>query len=177
MNVRKTPSPGFAARGGHRDTHQPILAQSPVNLILARLERVRQTSPTTWMASCPCEGHRRGDKTRSLSVRENEKGDVLLRCFTFPDAHGAAEVAAAFGLELSELFAAAAARGESGRPRVPRIPWPDVFEALEMDLLVMSFAFRDLAAGKAFSGEDAQAISARALELARVISGVRSGRT
>lgn len=45
-----------------------------------------------------------------------------------------------------------------------------------MDLIVMSFAFRDLAAGKAFSPEDAQAISARALELARVISGVRSGR-
>ena len=173
MDRKKTPSPGFAARGGHKDTHNRIVSQSPASLFLPRLERVRQSSPSTWMASCPVEGHAHGDKNRSLSIRETASGDLLLKCFA---GHGAAEIAAAVGIELGDLFAAAAARGESGRPRVPRVPWPDVFAALEMDLIVMSFAFRDLAAGKAFSPEDAQAISVRALELARVISGVRHGR-
>jgi hypothetical protein len=98
---------------------------------------------------------------------------VLLHCFA---GHGADEVARAGGLELSDLFAANAARGEAGRPRVPRIPWGDVFAALEFDLRVMSLAFGDLARGVAFKPGDAQAIAKRAMELADTISEVKHGR-
>lgn len=93
----------------------------------------------------------------------------MLKCFA---GHGAAEIVAAVGVELAALFTAAAARGESGRPRVPRIPWGDVFEAMEFDLRVVSLAAGRMAAGAALSQEDLAALAKRSMELANTISGV-----
>jgi hypothetical protein len=126
------------------------------------------------MASCPCEGHTHGDRNRSLSIRETESGDVLLKCFA---GHGAAEIAAAVGVELAELFAAAAARGQSGKPRVARIAWSDAFEAVEFDLRVVSIAAGRMAAGAALSPEDLAALAKRSMELANTVAEVRRGRT
>ncbi len=66
-------------------------------VLLSRLEKVKQTGKDRWIACCPAHA----DKHPSLNVRELPDGKVLIKCFT---GCGAADVVAAVGLELSDLF-------------------------------------------------------------------------
>lgn len=66
-------------------------------IILDRLDGVRQAGDGRWMAKCPAHE----DRSPSLSVRETSDGTVLIRCFA---GCGAADVVAAVGLELKDLF-------------------------------------------------------------------------
>jgi hypothetical protein len=67
------------------------------DLLLAKLERVRETAPDRWIARCPAHA----DKSPSLSIRELPDGTVLLRCFA---GCGAADVVEAVGLTFAALF-------------------------------------------------------------------------
>jgi hypothetical protein len=105
----------------------------------------------------------------------------LLHCFAGCPVD---EIVAAVGLVLSDLFPTreivyphtAPRHGLIGRPRYRRIPWADLFEAIEHQLLVCSLAFNDIAQGRAFSSEDAAAIGRLAGQLADEIMEVRHGR-
>jgi len=66
-------------------------------VLLSRLEQVKQTGKDRWLARCPAHP----DKHPSLNIRETPDGKVLIKCFT---GCGAADVVAAVGLELSDLF-------------------------------------------------------------------------
>lgn len=65
--------------------------------VLGRLDKVKQTRARQWKACCP--GHK--DKDPSLSICEADDGKVLLRCWA---GCTTAEITAAIGLELSDLF-------------------------------------------------------------------------
>ena len=67
------------------------------DVLLSRLEKVKQTGKDRWLACCPAHP----DKHPSLNIRETPDGTVLIKCFT---GCGAADVVAAVGLELSDLF-------------------------------------------------------------------------
>jgi hypothetical protein len=116
-----------------------------------------------------------------LSVREGDDGRVLIHCHAGCPVD---EVVAALGLELHDLFptrditypAIPPKGGLIGRPRHRRIPWADLFEALELDIRACSLAFCDLAAGKAFSREEALTIGKLAGRVASEISEARHGR-
>lgn len=159
----------------------PRIVQRPTDLLLGQLERVKQTGPDTWLASCPTANHRHGDRSRGLSIREGDDGRVLVHCHAGCPVD---EVVAALGLELSDLFPQrqsdyphhAPKGGLIGRNRIKRIPWGDLFEAIQRDLSVCSLAFRDLAAGVAFSQSDAAIIAKMADHLANEISEVIHGR-
>lgn len=69
---------------------------SPVDLILSRLERVRNCGKG-WIAKCPSHD----DRTASLSVAEGDDGKVLLHCFAMC---GIGDVVSALGLQLGDLF-------------------------------------------------------------------------
>jgi hypothetical protein len=154
---------------------------SPVDLLLPRLERVRQTGPGTWLASCPTSRHGQGDRSRGLSVREGDDGRVLLHCFAGCPVD---EIIAALGLALSDLFPEREIiyphhppKGQLiGRPRIQRIPWADLWQALELDIRACSVAFTDLGNGRQFTAEEAQSIAAMAGRVADNISEVRHGR-
>ncbi|MVF24288.1 hypothetical protein EVC37_22155 [Methylocaldum sp. BRCS4] len=142
---------------------------TPIDALLSRLNGVHHRAPGRWLARCPGPSHRRGDRNRSLSVGETSDGTVLIRCFA---GCGPTEILGAVGLELRDLFPPRES-GYATRPTAPRIPWRDVFEALEVDLTACSLAFSDLAAGKQFMPQDAAYISARAADLADKIREVR----
>jgi hypothetical protein len=150
---------------------------SPVDTVLDRLDRVKATGPGTWSASCPTSNHKHGDRSRGLSVREGDDARVLLHCHGGCSVH---EVIAALGMELSDLFPAreieyphhAPKGGIIGRNRIKRVPWRDLFEAIERELTVCSLAFSDLAKGKTFSQSDAATIAMMARHLAGEISEV-----
>lgn len=77
----------------------PGTSPRPVTTLLARLDHVREVAPGRWRAMCPAhEGHR-----PSLAITETADGTVLMHCF-----HGCAtaDVAAAIGLDLADLFPA-----------------------------------------------------------------------
>ena len=65
--------------------------------LLERLDRVKECGPGRWMARCPSHE----DKSPSLSIREAQDGTILLHDFA---GCGAADIVAAVGLQLSDLF-------------------------------------------------------------------------
>lgn len=71
---------------------------TPIDNVLGRIDKPRQRQPGQYSGLCPAHA----DKGPSLSVRETPEGAVLLHCFA---GCGAAEIVAAMGLELHDLFA------------------------------------------------------------------------
>jgi hypothetical protein len=167
---------GTTGAGGHPRPVANIKAgtrnNNPVDLVLSRLDRVRRTGDARWLATCPGPLHGRGDRNPSLSIGETSDGTVLIRCFA---GCGPTEILGAVGLELRDLFPPRPG-GYATRPTAPRIPWRDLFEAIETDLTACSLAFADLAAGKQFSPQDSAYIAARAENLADKIREVRNAR-
>jgi hypothetical protein len=66
-------------------------------LLLSKLDRVKRTGPSKWIASCPT----REDRSPSLAIRELDDGTVLLHDFGGDDV---ASVLAAVGLSFSDLY-------------------------------------------------------------------------
>lgn len=73
---------------------------SAAEVLLAHLERVRSVGDGRWSASCPGSLHERGDRSRGLGVRQVDDR-VLVHC---PAGCSAAEIVAAVGLSLSDLY-------------------------------------------------------------------------
>lgn len=73
------------------------LNDTPIDRVLRHLDGVQQTALDKWIALCPAHDDRRP----SLSIREAEDGKVLLKCWT---GCGAADIVAALGLSLADLF-------------------------------------------------------------------------
>ena len=70
-------------------------------VLLDRLDRVQERGNGQWYASCPTAAHKHGDRSRGLSVKETSDGTTLIHCFA---GCPPAEILAAIGLELSDLF-------------------------------------------------------------------------
>jgi hypothetical protein len=70
---------------------------SALERLLSQLQRVRQTSPCTWTASCPAHE----DKDPSLSIRALSDGRLLIHDFA---GCSASEVVGAVGMELADLM-------------------------------------------------------------------------
>jgi len=70
--------------------------QTPLEIVLSRLEGVRRTSDG-YMARCPAHD----DHHPSLSIGEGEDGRILLHCWA---GCATAEVLAALGIGWADLF-------------------------------------------------------------------------
>jgi hypothetical protein len=72
---------------------------SAADTVLARLDSPKPTGRDRWRAACPvCGEHNRS----TLSIGIGDSGAVLLKCFK--SGCGPDDIAAALGLELSDLF-------------------------------------------------------------------------
>lgn len=69
----------------------------PIDIILSRLKRVKQTANGGYTALCPAHE----DKQESLSIAEADDGRVLLKCFAGCDIR---DIVGAMGLEMRDLF-------------------------------------------------------------------------
>jgi len=120
-----------------------------VETLLSRLDKVRRTGAGRWIARCPAHD----DKSPSLSVRELDDGRALLHCFA---GCAAADVLAAVGLELSDLFPE-----PIGDRRPERQPFSaeDVLRCLEFEATLVYLAAVDICAGRALSGEDIERLA------------------
>ncbi len=121
--------------------------QSPIDLILPLLRKVRQRQIGQWSACCPAHS----DRSPSLSVREASDGAVLIRCFVGCSAN---EVTAALGLELSDLFPPRQ-RSKTAPKRTPRLLSPDqAFELLDKESMLTLMTASKIIKGGSLSKKD-----------------------
>lgn len=117
--------------------------------LVDRLDRVHPRGPGSWIACCPAHE----DRTPSLSIRETQDGTILIKCF---GGCSAAEVVAAVGLELQDLFPDEPP--EYGRPhqprRKPRIGARDLIRTLRHVLLVVALGAEQLSRSEPLSEPD-----------------------
>jgi CHC2 zinc finger len=109
------------------------MIDSPIQKLLSRLENVKQNGPEKWVGCCPSHE----DKTPSLSIKEAGDGVVLLKCWA---GCNAAEIVAACGLELHDLFPKVEHFGHHTKQKIDRRPWSssDVLRALIHEVTVVA---------------------------------------
>lgn len=138
--------------GGHpgairRTTTQQGNAQHiTVDVLLARLEGVRARGSGRWVARCPSHH----DRTPSLSIRVAGDGALLVHCFA---GCAAADICAALGLELSDLFPHRNYIAPS-RDRYHAHAWREAFCAIHRECLIAAVGAENVARGVELDAED-----------------------
>ena len=116
------------------------------DLLLQKLDGVKQTGTGRWLARCPAHA----DRHPSLSVRELDDGRVLVH-----DHAGcsAGDVLAAVGLGFEALFAE---RPGDHRVRPERRPFPaaDVLRAVAREVLIVAVAASRIGNGGELAEDD-----------------------
>lgn len=125
--------------------------ESPADKLIGRLDGVKSTGPDRWIARCPAHD----DRTPSLSIRETADGTLLLKDWA---GCSAADIVAAVGLDLSDLFPA---RPEDRSPLRPGERWipRDVLKCCASEAMVAVIACEDMRNGKRLSDADAERLA------------------
>lgn len=115
-----------------------------IEILLARLDKVKQTQPDTWQARCPAHD----DKTPSLRIKAVDDGRILIHCFA---GCGAVAVMDAVGMRMGDLMPAPLSNHLKAikRPYVPQ----DVFKLVEHEAIVLAIIAGDMARGVAIDRE------------------------
>jgi len=142
------------------------------DVLLAKLDSVRQVAAGRYRARCPAHDGKNRDV---LSIGETADGTVLVKCF-----HGctAAEVVAAVGLELADLFPRVdwqQTGTHAARPRRPRVDWPALIAACERDLILVKIMLSAIGRREVVADVDATACGAAALRVYGLIQEARHG--
>lgn len=123
---------------------------SPVDLILSRLDGVRQTGPGKWLARCPAHE----DRSPSLSIRETDDCRVLIHDFAGCSVDS---ICAAIGLEVADLFPRTHGRDfdpTAPRPKPPRFQVGELLPLVVTEATILALAWRTLADGGLLSEAD-----------------------
>ena len=126
---------------------------APVDALLARLEQVKQTGPGQWRARCPAHE----SKGLTLSIGEADSGAALLYCFA---GCGAADVLAALGMQLSELYPSDELIKARRYDTRPRRDLRATLHQISYSSTVVEVAAEQINAGKALSSEDLRELRA-----------------
>ena len=119
-----------------------------IDALLTRLERVKRTSATTWLASCPT----RADRHPSMTIRELDDGRILIHDF---GGDSVADILAAIGLTFDSLFPDSI--DVMADPRKPeRRPFncADTLRAVGFEALLVGCAAAAVAAGEPLAAPD-----------------------
>lgn len=119
---------------------------SPAEKFLSRVEGVRQTGHGRWIFKVPT----RNDKRPSGSARETDDGRLLIHDFA---GDSAADILAAVGLSLSDLYPESSATHHAKGERRPFIA-TDALRCVAFEALVCAAAASAMAAGEPLSSVD-----------------------
>ena len=147
-------------------------AVAPIDLLLSKLDRVRQVAHGRWRARCPAHD---GKNPSTLSIGECSDGTVLIKCFGGCDP---SSIASSLGLTLADLFPPNNWRAtgiHGSRPRRPRVDWPAAIEACERDLILVKIVLTQLARREPINDEDADACQRAATRVYRLLQEARDG--
>lgn len=147
---------------GRRFDTQKVQAQgdlrangSAIGTLLGRLDRVRRTGSSSWMACCPSHP----DKTPSLSITETADGTILLHDFGGCDP---LSVLAAVGMTLADLFPRLRLRRtrrteqekRETRAEFNRHAWCAAVRVLAREAMVVLIAAQQLQFGRPLAADD-----------------------
>lgn len=127
-----------------------------VHKLLDRLDKVKTNGTDRWTACCPAHD----DKGPSLAVRLADDGKLLIHCFA---GCGAANVLAAVGMEMHELFPKRPDDFRS-KPTSPSQRWVprDVLSCVAREALVVVFAAEAVHKGQSLSTDDLERLAVAA---------------
>jgi hypothetical protein len=134
----------------------------PAEILLSRLDKVRQVAPRRWLACCPAHD----DGSPSLSIRERDDGTVLWHCFA---GCSGSDVLAATGLSVAELHGRMLThRGEKARGSTHWHASREALRSLYYEVLLVAVAAENIAKGVVFDDAD----RARIVEAAKKIRSI-----
>jgi len=138
---KQNPRPAATGRR-HFNTARPDSTTPPADLLLGRLDQVRQTGADQWIARCPAHD----DRSPSLSIKQADDR-ILVHCFGGCEP---GDVLAAVGLSLSDLFDRPLTH--NGKPLDHRQrrrygQAQDALKVLDFEALIVQMAADDMAAG------------------------------
>ena len=119
----------------------------PVDRLLDRLSGIKQTRPHRWQARCPAHD----DRSPSLVITEVEDGTILLKCWA---GCSAAEVVAAIGLELRDLFPPKFDYQTHKPNKPPRYLAQDVVKTVITEATILTLGYRALQRGDDLTLDD-----------------------
>lgn len=114
---------------------------APIEMLLSRLDGVRQIKANGWMTRCPAHN---GDG-RSLAVTLLDNGMIMLHCFAYQC--DVSDIVAAIGMTLSDLFPDRLPEHRY-EPRKHGVSSIDVLRAMKHELLVVDFLAQDFTSGE-----------------------------
>ncbi|MGB8076966.1 MAG: CHC2 zinc finger domain-containing protein [Gallionella sp.] len=133
--------------------------------LLSKLDKVKRTGQGRWLACCPSHE----DRTASLSVRELDDGRVLVHCFAGCSVH---EIAAAAGIELSDLFPPRENGDHFTKGERKPFPAADILRAIAFESTLVLIAGADILAGNPFNDTDRTRL---ALAVSRIQAALTAG--
>lgn len=121
-----------------------------IDNFLSRLDKVKKSGKSSWMACCPAHG----DKNPSMVVSEGTDGRVLVHCF----AQGCSiqDIVASVGLEISDLMPDRVGEYRSGSQTFHPM---DVLKAVRTDLERALIALKAAQAGEVPTSEQTLAMA------------------
>jgi hypothetical protein len=143
----------------------------PIENLLSRLEKVKQTGGGRWLACCPAHE----DKSPSLAIRETDEGKILIKCFAGCSID---EVLSAVGMGMEDLFPRQD-RYNAPHHKSERRPFPasDALRAVSFEALIVMAAGVSLLTGEPFteSERDRMTLAVCRIQAALDATGARHG--
>jgi hypothetical protein len=124
---------------------------APIDLLLSKLDGVKRTGQSRWIARCPAHE----DRSPSLAARELDDGRILLHCFAGCDV---LSIVSAVGLELSDLFPPRDL-GHHCPPERRPFPAADVLRCIGFEALITAAAGASLLSGHPFTETDRERLT------------------
>jgi len=164
MNTQRKSPPRTATGNGLGNNTQSNYSGSPADLLLGRLDQVRQTGADQWIARCPAHD----DRNPSLSIKQADDR-VLVHCFAGCEP---GDVLASVGLTLADLFDRPLAHHKaplSAYQRRRHGQAADAMKALQDELGIISVLTEQVHAGFALDPAERErmALAMRRVENAR----------
>jgi hypothetical protein len=118
---------------------QPAI--SPADKLLDRLTGVKQIKPDRWLARCPAHD----DRAPSLVITETSDGTLLIRCWA---GCSAADIVAAVGLDLKDLFPARFDGHAYRKAKAPRYSAREITQTVMTEAMVLTLGYRAVQRGE-----------------------------
>jgi hypothetical protein len=127
----RSPRQGAAPNAKRNDGDYFSTGCSPIDRLLSRLEKVRPTGPSRWIALCPSHG----DKHPSLAIREADDGTILIKCHAGCSAY---EIVSAVEMELHDLFPWRSPDDHVRHPEHKPFPASDILRCIKSESMILA---------------------------------------
>ena len=154
--MKKAIAPGQETNSPSQTTYRKDYSTTNV---LSRLDRVKETGPDQWTASCPTSMHKHGDRSRGLSIKDGEGGVICLYCHAGCDIE---TIVSSIGLSMADLFP------KKDKPfRRPRGPSREELNAARVEVWITWIAVEQILNGTPLTVRDGDSFKTAAKRIVR----------